>query len=575
MLLASWLFSNYPRRMIVTMFAVLIAGIFEGISIVALLPLLAVVLGDANKTGSTITQQIQDALQLVSIEPTLENLLLIIIVLIFLKSIFMYFATIYAGYTTSDITADIRKDLIMKIMRAEYSLFTRQKTGDVTAIMIYEAQKAGVACMEVIRMLAKSIEIAIFLTLAAMISLEVTLGSILVGVCAIFLLSKLIHIARVIGHEHNQQIRSFSSNLVDGLGIMKSIKAMGQEKHLLRFFKSSISQLRNLQHARIKNDELLRNIQEPVRVIAAAICLYAIINLWEVGTEALLVLLYLFIRLVNYFGIFHQHYHNSVKFEPAFWSVRETVDMVETFNEAHVGKLQPKLHTGVELCNINFKYGENEIFHELNMFFPAHQMIAISGPSGVGKTTLTDLICGLIKPDKGEILIDSCNLNDCDLKYWRQEIGYVSQEIFLLHDSIYNNVTLGDPDLNESEVEHGLIKAGAWEFISKLPDGIQTVVGERGTKFSSGQRQRISIARALVRNPKLLILDEVTASLDKKTELNICETLKKLTDDTTIIAISHQPAMLEIADIVFRLDQGKLTLKKDETDNINLVNLIQ
>jgi ATP-binding cassette subfamily C protein len=154
-------------------------------------------------------------------------------------------------------------------------------------------------------------------------------------------------------------------------------------------------------------------------------------------------------------------------------------------------------------------------------------------------------------------------LEKIDLKKWRRMIGYVPQETLLLHDSILMNVALGDKDLAGKDVEDALKAAGAWEFISNQPQGMYTVVGERGQKLSGGQRQRIAIARALVHKPKLLILDEATTALDPVNEAAICETLRKLSGNITILAISHQPALMKVADQVYRLQNKTLVAIED------------
>jgi ATP-binding cassette subfamily C protein len=150
-------------------------------------------------------------------------------------------------------------------------------------------------------------------------------------------------------------------------------------------------------------------------------------------------------------------------------------------------------------------------------------------------------------------------LSQIDIRRWRGMIGYVPQENLLMHDTILQNVMLGDTAIGEPEVESALRVAGAWDFVHPMPKGVYTVVGERGSLISGGQRQRIAIARALVKGPKLLILDEATTALDPKTEKEICATLQKLKGTITIVAISHQPALVECADWAYRLKKGTLT----------------
>jgi len=198
------------------------------------------------------------------------------------------------------------------------------------------------------------------------------------------------------------------------------------------------------------------------------------------------------------------------------------------------------------------------VLREVSLEAPVGQLTTVIGPSGAGKTSILDLIIGLVRPQRGEVWIDDTPLQLIDVKAWRASVGYVTQETFLLHENVLLNVTLGDPALTLADVERALREAGAWEFVSALPQGMETPVGERGSRISGGQRQRIAIARALVRRPQLLILDEATASLDPDSEAAIRETVKALSGTMTIIAISHQPALLEVADRVYRLETGKV-----------------
>jgi ATP-binding cassette subfamily C protein len=152
---------------------------------------------------------------------------------------------------------------------------------------------------------------------------------------------------------------------------------------------------------------------------------------------------------------------------------------------------------------------------------------------------------------------------------WRRQIGYVPQESWLLHDTVLNNVTLGDPALTSEDAIKALRSAGAWEFVKKMSQGINSIVGERGGKISGGQRQRIAIARALVHKPRLLILDEATTALDPENEMVICNALRELRGRLTILAISHQPALLEVADQAYRLQNGQAIAVTDVDSTAN------
>jgi ATP-binding cassette subfamily C protein len=190
------------------------------------------------------------------------------------------------------------------------------------------------------------------------------------------------------------------------------------------------------------------------------------------------------------------------------------------------------------------------------------------GPLHSGKTTITDLILGFYKPDSGQVLIDDRPLQSFSLSAWRSTIGYVPQEPILFRDTIFTNVTLGDKSIGEDTVKRALELAGALDFVENMPKGIYSEVGEKGGKMSGGQRQRIAIARALVRNPRLLILDEVTSALDPDSEQEIVRNISALKAEITVVAITHRPAFLEIADHVYHLDGGNIAWQTDSAYKI-------
>jgi ATP-binding cassette subfamily C protein len=197
------------------------------------------------------------------------------------------------------------------------------------------------------------------------------------------------------------------------------------------------------------------------------------------------------------------------------------------------------------------------VLENLNLSVPRGSFTAFIGESGTGKTTAIDLITGLTRPDAGDVYIDGVPMAEIDLRLWRNFIGYVPQEIMMLHDSIAKNVSMGDPEITPAQIEQALRDAGAWEFVSTLPEGTEYLVGERGSRLSGGQRQRIAIARALVHGAELLILDEATASLDPENESAVWTAIERLRGRRTVIAISHQPALMRYADRIYRMADGK------------------
>ena len=195
---------------------------------------------------------------------------------------------------------------------------------------------------------------------------------------------------------------------------------------------------------------------------------------------------------------------------------------------------------------------------DVSFSLKAGTLTVLSGPSGSGKSTLLDLIAGLLRPDKGRIWIDERELTDEMAQTWRTSIAYVLQEPFLFHDTIRANLLVAKPDADESEIRQALASARAAEFVDALPAGMDTVVGDRGARFSGGERQRLALARALLRRPSLLILDEPTSSLDEQNEQMVLEGIEGLKGRVTMILVTHRPERVRSADQTLRMEQGRL-----------------
>ncbi len=284
---------------------------------------------------------------------------------------------------------------------------------------------------------------------------------------------------------------------------------------------------------------------------------------------SVMVLVYLVSRLLKRLNRVQERYQEMIINESAYWSLQDTLQTAKSEHEEIGGDRTPELKQAIHLENVTFAYDDHRVLHNVSLNFPQGLIITIVGPSGSGKTTLVDLVTGLLRPQQGEVWVDDVPLAQINLRSWRRMIGYIPQETILLHDTVLNNVTLGDPGLSEADTQKALRAAGAWEFVNAMPLSMQSIVGERGGKLSGGQRQRIAIARALVHKPKLLILEEATSGLDPESESAVRDTLQQLRGEHTILVISHQSALVKIADIAYRIRDGKI-LQTETTSETNL-----
>jgi ATP-binding cassette subfamily C protein len=359
-------------------------------------------------------------------------------------------------------------------------------------------------------------------------------------------------------------LKSLLEHLTDTLLSIKPLKAMARESRADSLLIKKTNRLNKALQKQVLSKEVLKAVQEPLFVILLAIGLYVVLVYWHLPLATIMVLVFLLSRIVKQLNKVQQQYQEMVILESAYWSLQDTIREAERSCEPELGSKVPVLNHSIRLDGVSFAYGEEWVLRDASLSFPSGLLTAIVGPSGVGKTTVADLLLGLIRPQKGEVWIDDLPLAKVDLKKWRKMIGYVPQETLLLHDSVLINVTLGDPDLSVADAERALRAAGAWEFITEMPQGIYSTVGERGGMLSGGQRQRVAIARALVHKPALLILDEPTSALDTENELAICETLQQLTGEYTILAISHRATLMSAADQAYQLQDGKVFLVEDQ-----------
>jgi len=346
------------------------------------------------------------------------------------------------------------------------------------------------------------------------------------------------------------------------------LKAMAREKQSDEVLTDTTRRLNRALQKQVLSKAALGSFQEPLTIIFLVLCLYIAIVYWNLSLTAIMAMVFFIGKILKQVEKIQKEYVNLVEYDSAYWSLLEKIDGARNAREVLTGTLKPTFSSCIRMDSVSFSYAGRAVLDNVSIEIPAGSFSALLGPSGSGKTTFADLLTGLLRPQKGDIWIDDAPLSQIDIGSWRGMIGYVPQENLLMHDTILKNITLGEETISESEVETALRAAGAWEFVQQMPKGIHSVVGERGSMISGGQRQRIAIARALVKHPKLLILDEATTALDPKTEKEICATLQQLKGGITILAISHQTTVVECADWAYRLKEGKLERVKEPTESM-------
>jgi ATP-binding cassette subfamily C protein len=283
---------------------------------------------------------------------------------------------------------------------------------------------------------------------------------------------------------------------------------------------------------------------------------YLALDNWNTPLPELIVMALLFNRLTNALGSIQKGLFNLATREASFKTIVDAINQAEIEKEYDFGVSITEDFSSIRFENVSFSYTSNQVLENVSFSILANSLTVLVGPSGAGKSTLADMIIGFYKPNKGMIYVDDMPINEIDIECWRSQIGYVPQDILLSNDTVFKNITLYDDAYSEEDVKKALVDAGAWDFVSKLSEGMYASVGEYGSKLSGGQVQRLSIARALIRKPKLLLLDEATANLDVDNELEICQLISKLSKNITVLAITHRKPLVDIADVVYYVENG-------------------
>ena len=562
---------TYPSQSAITLGALLFAGLIEGFGLSLLVPLFGIAVSGNDTTAaagasgasSTLEQMVREVFGALGLTPSTGVLLIILVFCMIIKAFMMLAAHKRVGYTVAQVATDLRLDLIRALFETRWEYFIAQPAGALTNSIATEAGRASMAYLNGIRILAASLHAIVYATIALLVSWKATLIAMTAGLFIIVLFRRYVQKSKKAGMRQTKLLQSLLAFLTDSLIMIKPLKTMAREHLADAVLQKKIEALKKAIKKQVYAGTALGAFQEPVTVAFLAAGLYWVLVVWKLPIANILVMVYMLQKLMKRLQKVQTLYQGLVTSESAYWSLEAKVKAAKQMKELVPGTQKTSLSRSICLDHVSFGYGERWILRNADLEFPVGSFTAFVGPSGVGKTTVVDLVTGLLRPQKGEIRIDDIAMTDIDMRHWRRMIGYVPQDTLLLHDTVFVNVTLGDTELTADDVENALRAAGAWEFIQALPDGLNTMVGEHGHKLSGGQRQRIAIARALVHHPKLLILDEATTALDPENEAAICETLGTLRGELTILAISHQPAILNVVDRAYRLEDEKAVLVPD------------
>ncbi len=536
-----------------------ISSLLEGFGVMTLILAVQIVTGDLSTVDGGVLAGIITALDWIGLGTNLGPVLFATVVLVLGKTLIHFSIISFGEYLAADIQARARQRMIRATLNAKYSFFLKHRVGRFVNALSTEVSSVAGLFVLICRSATTMVNVVVYLGVAVALSVKISIGAMFVAVLMTFVFSSLVGITRRTAEATTALNKAFITRLTDGLGGIKTLKVMGRESFLGPHLESEVLQLRKEQIKGQIAKQILIDSREPFIVLFLSIGLYLAIDRLGAQVSVLAGLALIFHRLINSVGQFQALCQSIVSLVPPYQSFKLILDAAQRESES-VRSFQSDLvlDRSIELRNICFGYNRKSLMvKDLSLEIPARQLTLLIGPSGAGKTTILDLVCGLYEPQSGEICLDGIPLVSGSSSEYRERVGYVAQESVLFHDTIRNNLTLGDDSISESDIEQALVSAKAWEFVAALPRAVDQVIGEDGVNFSGGEKQRLALARALVRSPLLLVLDEVTSALDPSNEEKIIEVLGGLKESVTILAVSHQSALKNVADRVYNIDNGE------------------
>jgi ATP-binding cassette, subfamily C, bacterial len=373
----------------------------------------------------------------------------------------------------------------------------------------------------------------------------------------LLLLRRRAGLSRSSGEDITTSTRDLYYSIMQHLDGMKTIKSFGMQEENIRLFSIQSNQVADRYLGAVESYANVKLLFDVGTVVVLAVLVLVLIEVIKLPTASLLLLIYLFVRMIPQFSLVQHSYQYFINTIPAFGNVMNLEN--QCLENPDIPRSGEKVifEEMISLEDVSFSYRGEDHFtmKDFNLSILAGRTVAIAGPSGAGKSTVADLVMGLIQPENGRILVDGLPVVPGS---WRGQVGYVAQETFLFNETVRYNLLLARPDVEEKDLLDALELAAAQGFVEKLPDGLDTVIGDRGVRLSGGERQRLALARALLRKPALLILDEATSNLDSENEKRILDSVESLHGDMTILVIAHRLSTISSADSIYLMEEGHI-----------------
>ena len=553
-------------------------ALFNAASFLALMPMLEVLFGKNKapveiptpESSNSYREYIFDSFRFqiadYAQEDAVKALMLvigIILITFLLKNIFNYFAIFFITYMRNGVVKDLQRSLFEKLISFPTSFHANNKKGDTIARMTSDVAEVQRSFLSVFEMLIRE-PLTIVFALVAMFALSAKLT--LFVLVFIPISGWLISIIGKSLKSRSEKVQSEQGELLsyleESLTGIPIIQIFTAENIFNKKFSAVTKRLFNFSNKLIHRESLASPISEFLGVGVIGVILY-------IGGRLVLVEQSLSgEEFITYMTLAYGVLTPAKSMSRAVYSIRKGNAAAQRimeylFYESEIQspknpKKLPEFSSEISFKNIHFSYEDENVIEGLNLNIPKGNAVALVGASGSGKTTIANLLARFYDPQVGEICIDDTPINKVDLKELRSMFAYVTQDAILFHDSVKNNLRIAKPDATEAEIETALSIANATDFVTQLPKGIDTVIGDAGNKLSGGQKQRLAIARAVLKDPPVMILDEATSALDTESEKLVQDALQKMMQNRTSLVIAHRLSTIKSADEIIVLAKGKV-----------------
>jgi ABC-type multidrug transport system fused ATPase/permease subunit len=553
--------NNYPKQFGLLIAMLVLEGLTSAFSMLSIIPLTDYFVNPSLNNPTKVTKYVIYLYKSLSVPISYWTFGLLFIGLNLLKALFevgIKYVILRLKYT---VLLGLYSDSLGKVFKAKWSFFSNSSYGMLLNSLNKEMTNVGDSFGHLAIILSQTIQLFIFLFVPLWLNASLTLTILMASVALALPFLTLNKLSYRLGKKNIETANQAIGFLNEVLQGAKLIIGFGKQSVSIKKFINLFSR-----HiiVTLKSQILSSAIPKIFQPIALAAIIFAIgfeLNKSTPIAEIASVM-WSFLTALPILVTLIQGNLSLNNFIPSYEQLQHLRQNALLHKETSGSKKFINLYSSIEFRNINFTFpGRETTLFDINLVLRKGSMVALVGESGSGKSTIADLMLGLYPPDRGEVFIDNYPLSTYDINSFRQKVGYVPQEPMLFHSSIKDNLLWSNENASENDIFYALKLANAFDFINELPNGLDTVVGDRGIRLSGGQRQRIALARALLRNPDLLILDEATSALDSESERLIQLSIEKVAKNTTILVIAHRLSTISKANFVYVLGKGKIIEK--------------